>query len=99
MIAAMYAYRLNDMEKTRELAEHIYYSETTVEESGAKHTVIISEIISICILSVVFVFAKSIVAAFGLGSADGYCFDIMKQKNNKEDSGLWKFVFCDISLL
>lgn len=42
--------------------------------TGAKHTVILSEIISICILSVVFVFAKSIVAAFGLGSAaTAYC--------------------------
>ncbi|MBD5471202.1 MAG: MATE family efflux transporter [Lachnospiraceae bacterium] len=42
--------------------------------TGAKHTVIISEIISICILSVVFVFAKPIVAAFGLGSAAAdYC--------------------------
>lgn len=42
--------------------------------TGAKHTVIISEIISICILSVVFIFAKPIVSAFGLGSAAaGYC--------------------------
>ena len=42
--------------------------------TGAKHTVIISEIISICILSVIFAFAKPIVAAFGLGStAAGYC--------------------------
>lgn len=42
--------------------------------TGAKHTVIISEIISICILSVIFVFAKPIVAAFGLGSeAVDYC--------------------------
>ena len=42
--------------------------------TGAKHTVIISEIISICILSVIFVFAKPIVAAFGLGSAAAdYC--------------------------
>ncbi|MDE6016407.1 MAG: MATE family efflux transporter [Acetatifactor sp.] len=41
---------------------------------GAKHTVIISEIISICILSVIFVFAKPIVAAFGLGAiAADYC--------------------------
>lgn len=42
--------------------------------TGAKHTIIISEIISICILSVVFVFAKPIVAAFGLGlAAADYC--------------------------
>jgi len=42
--------------------------------TGAKHTVIISEIISICILSVVFVFARPIVSAFGLGSvAADYC--------------------------
>lgn len=42
--------------------------------TGAKHTVIISEIISVCILSVVFVFAKPIVTAFGLGAeAAGYC--------------------------
>ncbi|MCM1083918.1 MAG: MATE family efflux transporter [Clostridium sp.] len=42
--------------------------------TGAKHTVIISEIISICILSVVFIFAKPIVAAFGLGlAAANYC--------------------------
>ena len=42
--------------------------------TGAKHTVIISEIISICILSVIFIFAKPIVAAFGLGStAAAYC--------------------------
>lgn len=42
--------------------------------TGAKHTVIISEIISICILSVIFVLAKPIVAAFGLGSvAAEYC--------------------------
>lgn len=42
--------------------------------SGAKHTVLISEIISICILTAVFVFAKPIVAAFGLGQeAAAYC--------------------------
>lgn len=42
--------------------------------TGAKHTVVISEIISICILAVVFVFATPIVTAFGLGpEASGYC--------------------------
>lgn len=42
--------------------------------TGAKHTVIISEAISICILAVVFLFATPIVTAFGLGSeAAGYC--------------------------
>lgn len=42
--------------------------------TGAKHTVIISEAISICILAVVFIFATHIVTAFGLGSeAAGYC--------------------------
>ncbi len=42
--------------------------------TGAKHTVLISEIITICILTVVFIFARPIVAAFGLGSeAIGYC--------------------------
>lgn len=42
--------------------------------TGAKHTVILSELISICILSVVFVFASPIVNAFGLGTeAAGYC--------------------------
>ncbi|MCC8099872.1 MAG: MATE family efflux transporter [Clostridiales bacterium] len=42
--------------------------------TGAKHTVILSELISICILSVVFVFAAPIVNAFGLGAeAAGYC--------------------------
>ena len=42
--------------------------------TGAKHTVIISEVISICVLSVVFVFAKPIVTAFGLGPvAVDYC--------------------------
>lgn len=42
--------------------------------TGAKHTFIISEIISICILSVVFVFAKPIVTVFGLGAeAANYC--------------------------
>lgn len=42
--------------------------------TGAKQTVVISEIISICILTVVFVFARPIVTAFGLGpEAVGYC--------------------------
>lgn len=42
--------------------------------TGAKHTIIISEIISVCILSVVFVFAKPIVTVFGLGAeAENYC--------------------------
>lgn len=42
--------------------------------TGAKHTVMISEIISIFILSVVFVFARPIVAAFGLSSVSAdYC--------------------------
>lgn len=41
---------------------------------GAKHTVVISEIISVCILTVAFIFAKPIVTAFGLGpEAAGYC--------------------------
>lgn len=41
---------------------------------GAKHTVVISEIISVCILTVVFVFATPIVSAFGLGpEAVSYC--------------------------
>lgn len=35
--------------------------------TGAKHTVIISEIISVCVLAVVFIFAGPIVSAFGLG--------------------------------
>lgn len=43
-------------------------------KTGAKHTVLISEIISVCILSVVFIFAKPIVTTFGLGSeAANYC--------------------------
>ena len=43
-------------------------------KTGAKHTVIISEIISVCILTVVYIFARPIVAAFGLGpEAIGYC--------------------------
>ena len=43
-------------------------------KTGAKHTVLISEIISVCILTVVFIFAKPIVTAFGLGpEAVGYC--------------------------
>lgn len=42
--------------------------------TGAKHTVILSEIISVCILTVVYIFAKPIVTAFGLGAeAAGYC--------------------------
>mgnify|MGYP001044983649 FL=1 len=42
--------------------------------TGAKHTVIISEIISICILTVVFIFAQPLVTAFGLGpEAVAYC--------------------------
>ena len=42
--------------------------------TGAKHTVIISEIISICILTVVFIFAQPLVTAFGLGQeAIAYC--------------------------
>ncbi len=41
---------------------------------GAKHTVILSELISICILLVVFLFAGPIVTAFGLEpEAIGYC--------------------------
>lgn len=41
---------------------------------GAKHTVVISEIISICILPVVFIFDVPIITAFGLGpEAAGYC--------------------------
>ena len=43
-------------------------------KTGAKHTVMISEIISVCILTMVFIFATSIVSAFGLGpEAIGYC--------------------------
>lgn len=43
-------------------------------KTGAKQTVLISEVISACILTVVFVFAEPIVAAFGLGpEAMGYC--------------------------
>lgn len=42
--------------------------------TGAKHTVTISEAISICILAVVYLFATPIVTAYGLGSeAAGYC--------------------------
>ena len=42
--------------------------------TGARHTDILSELISICILAVVFVFAAPIVTAFGLGEeAAGYC--------------------------
>jgi len=41
---------------------------------GAKHTVVVSEIISVCILTVVFIFARPIVTVFGLGpEAAGYC--------------------------
>lgn len=43
-------------------------------KTGAKHTVVISEIITVCILTVVFIFARPIVAAFGLGpEAVSYC--------------------------
>lgn len=43
-------------------------------KTGAKQTVLISEIITVCILTVVFIFARPIVAAFGLGAeAIGYC--------------------------
>ena len=43
-------------------------------KAGAKQTVLISEIISVCILTVVFIFATPIVTAFGLGSeAASYC--------------------------
>ena len=42
--------------------------------TGAKQTVIISEIITVCILTGVFIFATPIVSAFGLGQeAVGYC--------------------------
>lgn len=42
--------------------------------TGAKHTVIISEIISIIILTVAFIFAEPIVTSFGLQTeAIGYC--------------------------
>lgn len=42
--------------------------------TGAKQTVLISEIITICILTVIFIFAEPIVTAFGLGpQAIGYC--------------------------
>ena len=42
--------------------------------TGAKHTVVISEIISIASLIIVYIFASPIVTAFGLGSeAAGYC--------------------------
>lgn len=43
-------------------------------QAGARQTVIISEAISICILTVVFIFARPIVTAFGLGpEAIEYC--------------------------
>lgn len=42
--------------------------------TGAKHTIVISEIISVCILTIAFIFAEPIVTAFGLGEeAVGYC--------------------------
>ena len=42
--------------------------------TGARHTVVLSEMISICILIVAFIFAESIVTAFGLeAEAVGYC--------------------------
>ena len=42
--------------------------------TGAKHTVIMSEVISACILAVVFIFARPIVTAFGVGpEAVAYC--------------------------
>ncbi|MCM1578940.1 MAG: MATE family efflux transporter, partial [Ruminococcus sp.] len=42
--------------------------------TGAKQTVVISEIISVFILMLAFIFAKQIVTAFGLGEeAVGYC--------------------------
>ena len=42
--------------------------------TGAKQTVLISEIISACVLIMVFIFAKPIVTAFGLGpEAINYC--------------------------
>ena len=47
--------------------------------TGAKQTVVISEIISICILTVVFIFARPIVTAFGLGpEAVGYCTSLVR---------------------
>ena len=43
-------------------------------KTGAKQTILLSEIITVCISSVAFVFAKSNVSAFGLGpEAIGYC--------------------------
>ena len=42
--------------------------------TGAKHTVVISEVISVCILTIAFIFAEPIVTAFGLGEeAVRYC--------------------------
>ena len=42
--------------------------------TGAKHTVVLSEIISVCILVFAFIFAEPIVTAFGLEpEAIGYC--------------------------
>ena len=43
-------------------------------KTGAKHTVLISEIISVCILTLIFIYARPIVTAFGLGEeAVNYC--------------------------
>ena len=43
-------------------------------KTGAKQTTLISEIITMCILSVVFIFARPMVSAFGLGQeAIDYC--------------------------
>ena len=48
------------------------YTERVI--TGARHTVILSEMISVCILIVAFVFAEPIVTAFGLeAEAVGYC--------------------------
>ncbi len=42
--------------------------------TGAKHTVILSEMISVCVLTVVLVFTGPVVSVFGLGTeAFGYC--------------------------
>lgn len=54
--------------------QHIGANKLDRVKTGAKHTVVISEIISVCILTVAFIFAKPIVAAFGLGpEAVAYC--------------------------
>lgn len=43
-------------------------------KTGAKYTVLISEIISVCVLTLVFIFARPIVTVFGLGpEAVEYC--------------------------